>query len=150
MLPIVEVPQLLHVSNHVHLFTLRCPFPVLFMAARACCHTQPGGVQESLKPAAALSIMVYTLGLPLSFLAILLRHRHAIFADQTLRVANEGGTEDANPQFYIRKRYQELYRCGPMLCFALLSSHFQVSPNEPFASWYATSNLKLIQGPAPF
>jgi hypothetical protein len=62
------------------------------------------------KPAAALSIVVYTIGLPVSFLAILLRHRAAIFADQTLRMANEGATPETNPNFHIRRRYQELYR----------------------------------------
>lgn len=72
---------------------------------------QPGGVQESLKPAAALSIVVYTLGLPVSFLVILVWHRHAIFADQTLRASNEGASEDLNRNFHIRRRYQELYRC---------------------------------------
>jgi hypothetical protein len=72
---------------------------------------QPGGVQESLKPAAGLSIAVYTIGLPLTFLFILLNHRHAIFADQTLRMANAGSSEATNPNFHIRRRYQELYRC---------------------------------------
>jgi hypothetical protein len=75
-----------------------------------CVRGQPGGIQASLKPAAALSIVVYTLGLPLTFLAILVRHSHAIFADQTLRVNNEGASEDTNRNFRIRRRYQELYR----------------------------------------
>ncbi len=71
---------------------------------------QAGGVQEALKPAAALSIVVYTLGLPAAFLAILIRHRNAIYADQTLRMANQGASDATNPNFYIRRRYQELYR----------------------------------------
>jgi hypothetical protein len=70
---------------------------------------QAGSVQQSLKPAAIGSIVVYTVGLPLAFLLILVRHRHAIQADQALRVANEGNTEATNPHFYIRLRYQELY-----------------------------------------
>jgi hypothetical protein len=73
---------------------------------------QAGGTQESLKPAAILSFVCYTLGLPLAFLTILLRHRVAIRADQTLRLANDGGSEATNPNFHIRRRYQELYRWG--------------------------------------
>jgi hypothetical protein len=67
-------------------------------------------VQEGLKPAAALSIVVYTVGLPVAFLAILLKHRHAIQADQTLRAAHGGTSPATNPNFHIRRRYQELYR----------------------------------------
>ena len=87
---------------------------------------QPGGIQESLKPAAALSIVVYTIGLPVTFLGILLRHRHAIFADQTLRMANEGATPASNPNFHIRRRYQELYRCGPLVTDRCLSQASKV------------------------
>jgi hypothetical protein len=72
---------------------------------------QVGGVQESLKPAAALSIVVYMVGLPVTFFAILLKYRVGIRADQTLRVASDGNTAASNPNLHIRKRYQELYRC---------------------------------------
>ena len=71
---------------------------------------QVGGVQESLKPAAALSVVVYTIGLPVAFFAILLKYRVEIRADQTLRVASDGNTAASNPNLHIRKRYQELYR----------------------------------------
>ncbi len=71
---------------------------------------QPGGVQEALKPVAALSIVGYTLGLPAAFFFILVKHRHVIVADQTLRMANDGFSESTNPNFHIRRRYQELYR----------------------------------------
>lgn len=79
---------------------------------RSCVYLalQPGSVQESLKPAAALSIVMYTLGLPAAFLGILVWHRTAIHADQTLRVANEGASAATNPNYHIRMRYQELYR----------------------------------------
>jgi hypothetical protein len=72
---------------------------------------QVGGVQESLKPAAAMSIVVYTVGLPVAFFTILLKYRAEIRADQTLRVASDGHTAASNPNLHIRKRYQELYRC---------------------------------------
>ncbi len=71
---------------------------------------QVGGVQESLKPAAALSIVAYTVGLPLAFFAILLKYRVEIRADQSLNVAFDGNTAASNPNLHIRKRYQELYR----------------------------------------
>jgi hypothetical protein len=73
--------------------------------------TQAGGVQEALKPAAALSLLGYAVGLPVAFLVILLRHRQSIVADQALRVAGQGGTEATNPYFHIRMQFQELYRC---------------------------------------
>jgi hypothetical protein len=82
-------------------------------ATCGCNMGQAGGTQESLKPAAILSFVCYTVGLPLAFLTILLRHREAIRADQTLRLANDGGSEATNPNFHIRRRYQELYRWGP-------------------------------------
>jgi hypothetical protein len=81
---------------------------VLLPCARL--HRQPGGIQEALKPAAALSIVGYTIGLPAAFLVILAKHRHAIRSDQTLRVANQGYSQATNPNFHIRRRYQELYR----------------------------------------
>ncbi len=80
------------------------------MLVSSTTYLQPGGIQESLKPAAVLSIIGYTLGLPLSFMVILLRHRVAIHADQTLRLADKGHSEATNPNFHIRRRYQELYR----------------------------------------
>jgi hypothetical protein len=69
-------------------------------------------VAEQLRPAAALSLVVYAVGLPAAFLTILLKHRKSICADQALRVAGQGATEATNPYFHIRTRYQELYRWG--------------------------------------
>jgi hypothetical protein len=67
-------------------------------------------VQERLKPAAALSLLGYAVGLPLSFLVLLVKHRESIIADQALKVTGQGGTEATNPYFHIRMRFQELYR----------------------------------------
>lgn len=63
-----------------------------------------------MKPAAVLSLVCYTVGLPLGFLVILVAHRHAIFKDQSLRQRNMGDTPQSNPHFHVRRRYQELYR----------------------------------------
>jgi hypothetical protein len=71
---------------------------------------QEGSVQQTLVPPAILSLLVYTIGIPMTFLAILVIHGPAIKLDQTMRAANQGGTEASNPEYYIRKRYQELYR----------------------------------------
>ncbi len=71
---------------------------------------QPGSVAERLRPAAALSLGVYAVGLPTAFLVILIKHRRSIVVDQGMRVAGQGATEASNPYFHIRTRYQELYR----------------------------------------
>ncbi len=71
---------------------------------------QADSVAQRLRPAAALSLVCYAVGLPLTFLAILLKHRKPIFEDQKLRVASLGGTEATNPYFHVRTRYQALYR----------------------------------------
>ncbi len=68
-------------------------------------------MQERLKPAAALSLVGYAVGLPLTFLVLLVKHRASIVADQALRVAGQGSTEATNPYFHIRMQFQELYRC---------------------------------------
>lgn len=70
---------------------------------------EPGGVQVSMKPAAVLSLIGYTIGLPTAFLCILVRFRREIQEDQRLRVANRGGSEATNANFHIRRRFQELY-----------------------------------------
>ncbi len=72
---------------------------------------QPGGTQEALKPVAILSLLLYTVGLPLAFFAVLVYHRGTIYQDQVLRQQNQGNTPASNPNFSVRQRYQELYRC---------------------------------------
>jgi hypothetical protein len=104
-------PNLLPAASHSHSLALTHTHTGTRLLTRKYARTQVGGAQESLKPAAAVSLVVYTLGLPLSFLVILLKHRHAIRADQKLRVGNQGNSEATNPNFHIRRRYQELYRC---------------------------------------
>jgi hypothetical protein len=78
---------------------------------------QPGGVQQSMVPMATLSLVGYTVCIPLLFLTILVRHgaandKPAIRHDQTLRAVNQGSSEASNPFYHIRQRYQELYRLG--------------------------------------
>jgi hypothetical protein len=62
--------------------------------------------------------MVYTFGIPLAFGAVLYYYRKEIDADQRLKEFGDGETE-ANPQFWIRKRFHELYgqfRPGTVPC----------------------------------
>ncbi len=76
---------------------------------------QTGGVQERMKPAAVVSLVVYTLGLPAFFFVILVVHRHDIFHDQSLREKHQGNTP-MSPYYSVRKRYQELYvPCSPTM-----------------------------------
>jgi hypothetical protein len=70
---------------------------------------QPGGIQDSMRPAAIASLLCYTIGLPATFFTILVVHRTAIFQDQSLRQKNLGNDPASNPNFSIRKRYKELY-----------------------------------------
>ncbi len=71
---------------------------------------QAGGVQERMKPAAVLSLLAYTVGMPASFFVILFTHRTAIFEDQTMRMRGLGGTPLTNPNFHVRRRFEKLYR----------------------------------------
>jgi hypothetical protein len=73
---------------------------------------QPGGLQQRMKPWGYVSLVAYTIGLPLLFSSILYGNRLAIRADQELNAQHLGTTKDTNPHFQTRTRYQELYRCS--------------------------------------
>lgn len=62
-----------------------------------------------LFPLAVLSLIVYVVGIPLSFGIILYRFRHEIKADQTLRIQGLGGSRRSNPNYDVRRRFQKLY-----------------------------------------
>ena len=66
-------------------------------------------MQEQLVPFAAVSLVVYTVGIPATFGYILFRHATAIRADQELLVLGMGNNMQTNSSFVLRKRYQELY-----------------------------------------
>ncbi len=70
---------------------------------------QAGGVQQRMKPAAALSLVVYAAGIPLAYFYLLVKHRSAIVADQVLKLQGLGNTKTSNPNFHIRRRLQKLY-----------------------------------------
>ncbi len=86
--------------------------PISIVAAKPsqCDIAQPGGLQEQMKPWGYLSMVVYTIGLPILFAWILYHNQEGIIADQQLREKCRGITRETNPHFHIRMRYQELYR----------------------------------------
>jgi hypothetical protein len=88
-----------------------CSGPRRPVSARAplCAREQAGGVQEKMKPAAAVALVVYAVGIPLAFLYLLVRHRVGIKADQVLKLQGLGNTSATNPNFHIRRRLQKLY-----------------------------------------
>ena len=92
---------------------------------------------ERLRPAATLSLVCYTVGLPVGFLCILAKHRRSIFKDQSMRVAGQGDTEATNPYFHIRTRYQELYRYLTRTCHG---SRHKLSHSDAHVAPYGTES----------
>ncbi len=74
-----------------------------------CIRRQPDGVQASLMPYAIASLVLYVVGIPATFGGILLLYRKQIREDQTLYIAKQDRSTDANPNRIIRVRFQELY-----------------------------------------
>ena len=70
----------------------------------------PGSVQQQLMPYAALSLLVYGLGIPAMFLLVLYRNRDAVRRDQTLWLIGRGTRRLDNPDFSVRQRYARLYQ----------------------------------------
>jgi hypothetical protein len=59
--------------------------------------------------AQALTMLLYVIGLPVAFAAILVKHRVGIRFDQSLKQKGEGDTSLTNPYLHLRKRYGKLY-----------------------------------------
>jgi hypothetical protein len=113
--------------------------------------SQAGGIQETLRPYAILSILVYTIGIPFAFACILYRKRVEIRADQALKEQEIGDSADTNPNFSVRRRYQELYnlfRPGmahwrlviTLRKFCLISIGLMFSYNPLFQAWYVVGS----------
>ena len=58
---------------------------------------------------AKVMIVLFVLGVPMGFLAVLLSHRRAITADQFLRIWGEGDSVLTNAHIRIRQRFRKLY-----------------------------------------
>jgi hypothetical protein len=78
------------------------PGSLLFCVGSVC---QPGGVHDSLKPAAAASIVLFAVGLPLVYIVILVQHRLAFRMSQG--VTGDTTTDIAQ----CRRRYHGVFRC---------------------------------------
>ncbi len=69
----------------------------------------PGGPHARMKTVAGFMVVVFVLGLPFAFGAVLVYHRHGISADQSLRSVGEGDSALTNPDIHIRRRFRKLY-----------------------------------------
>lgn len=72
-----------------------------------------------LKPPAALvsirrwsiaSAVVYAVGVPLGFAWILFRYRTEMYEDQVLLSKGTGNSPDSNPQYHVRRKFNQLYQ----------------------------------------
>ena len=110
------------------------------------CVVQGTGLQARMIPIGYTSMVGYTIGLPLLFSYILVTHRREIYADQCLRSLQTGGSPESNPQYRVRRRYQELYSLfRPELFawrlvltlrkFSIVSVALMFSSNPLFQAW---------------
>ena len=67
------------------------------------------GAHGRMKAVASLMVVVFVVGVPVGFAALLAHHRRAMQADQFLRVWGEGDSSVTNPNIHIRRRYRKLY-----------------------------------------
>jgi hypothetical protein len=62
----------------------------------------PGGPNARMRAVAAVTIVLYILGLPAAFAGFLWRNRAAVRADQRLREKGEGDSALTNPHIQVR------------------------------------------------
>jgi hypothetical protein len=67
------------------------------------------GSHRRMRAMAVLSVLLFILGVPGAFGAILYRHRQAIVDDQLMRERGEGDSALTNRNLDIRHRYRKLY-----------------------------------------
>lgn len=103
-------------------------------------------MQQRLKPAAAVSLVLYAAGIPCVFLALLVIHRDRVVRDQVLKVQGLGSTVATNADFPIRRRFQKLYNIFRPECvywrlvilvrkFCLTSVALMFSSTPLFQAW---------------
>ena len=114
---------------------------------------QGSGLQARMIPLGYISMGGYTIGLPLLFTFILIKHRREIYADQCLRALQTGHSPTNNPQYRVRRRYQELYSLfRPELFawrlvltlrkFSIVSVALMFSSNPLFQAWYVLNVMQ--------
>ena len=67
------------------------------------------GAHGRMKTVGIIMVVVFVLGVPMSFGALVVYYRRAMQADQFLRVWGEGDSSVTNPNIHIRRRYRKLY-----------------------------------------
>ena len=72
------------------------------------CYVQ-GGPYARIRIVGTIMMLVFVVGVPLSFAAVLRRNRKGIIADQLLRQRGEGDTILTNAHIRVRHRYRKLY-----------------------------------------
>ncbi len=71
------------------------------------CNNQ--GSHRRMRAVGALSVVLFILGVPGAFGAILYRHRQAIVDDQLMRERGEGDSALTNRNLSVRRRFRKLY-----------------------------------------
>jgi hypothetical protein len=67
------------------------------------------GQYARMRAVAAITILVYILGLPTALTVFLLRSWRVVQLDQRLRERGEGDSQLTNPHFRFRRRYRKVY-----------------------------------------
>ena len=73
------------------------------------------GAHGRMKAVAGVMVVVFVLGVPIGFAALLVYYRREMQADQFLRVWGEGDSSVTNPNVHIRRRYRKLYEVRPSI-----------------------------------
>ena len=73
----------------------------------------PGGPHQRMRSVASVMLLLFVVGVPAAFGAVVSFNRAAIVADQELRMRGEGDVALTNPNIRMRRRFRKLYevRC---------------------------------------
>jgi hypothetical protein len=81
---------------------------VLESEPTALCDASVGSYAR-MRAVAALSVVVYVLGLPMALTAFMVRTWRKVQQDQRLRERGEGDSQLTNPHFHFRRRFRKVY-----------------------------------------
>ncbi len=92
------------------------PFDCSHVGAKLVMDAEPSivcgtdrGPHGRLRLVATVNMVLFVVGLPVSFALLLWRHRVGMREDQVLRQRCEGDTALSNPHYLLRQRYSALY-----------------------------------------
>ena len=68
-----------------------------------------GPAHAQLVPYAVAALLLYGVGIPLTFAGVLWRHRAAMTRDVALLALGRGDNANTNPDYWVRRRYSRLY-----------------------------------------